>query len=57
MGANAQGRILMKLRKEVIEDEVQRDYVDAPVITGFLLYGKPIRRVYTPEYYLEDFIV
>lgn len=57
VGINAQGRILMKLRQEIVEGNFHKDYLDAPAITGFLLYGKKISRVYTPEYYFEDFLV
>lgn len=57
VGINALGRILMKLRQEIEEGNFQKDYLDAPIITGFLLYGKKIGRVYTPEYYFEDFLI
>lgn len=54
VGVNAMGRLLMKIRQEYVIANKQPEYVLPPNITGFLLLGNPITKVYAPEYYLDD---
>ena len=54
VGINAQGRLLMALRRDYILNERKPEYIIPPRIPGFLLYGHMIGRIYPAEYYFED---
>ena len=56
-GVNALGRLLMKVRSEYILNEKEMEYVMAPAITGFLLFGTKVSKVYSSEYYMEEYLL
>lgn len=56
VGVNALGRLLMALRNNYVMNEFALEYVCAPAITGFLFFGSKVSKVYSPEYYLEDYL-
>ena len=53
IGINAMGRLLMKIRNNFVHGNIKPKEVMPPDITGFMLYGNPITKVYSPEYYIE----
>lgn len=56
-GVNALGRLLMKVRDEFAVGGRKMECVIPPAITGFLLFGCKVSKVYAPEYYLEEYTV
>jgi len=56
-GVNALGRLLMKVRDEFVVGGPKMECVIPPSITGFLLFGNKVSKVYAPEYYLEEYTV
>lgn len=53
-GINALGRLLMQVREEYVRPNRRPQCINPPQITGFLLFGTPISKVFNVDYYFEE---